>query len=323
MAEWTTNDLRTAILSNKKSVYIGSGAPGIAYDGQHWVDISTDPPVLKVYDLTNTTWMTMYPIYYETQSGAWANPSQSPITNGTVVVVYNSTQAGTRLYVRSNGAWANLDTASSPSLTGTAVVGEVKTGSTFYKDDYTKLTGNGTQTLSAANETVNAGYYAATTLSAVDSDLATGNVKEGVTVFGFAGTYAGVPATSDTDETEQAQGTASTACVTLLSAAGASETVLLSLTTNAGAGNAVIIAAGGGCIYAVDSACELRLYIDSTEVASVVLGTNAYSTESLVGTLDVQGSGNKTIQLRYYNSHADSKTANHSGLTLAGVTVVP
>jgi len=44
-----------------------------------------------------------------------------------------------------------------------------------------------TQTLSAANETVAAGYYEATTLSAVDTDLAAGNIKNGVTIFGFAG----------------------------------------------------------------------------------------------------------------------------------------
>ncbi|NLE95575.1 MAG: hypothetical protein GX600_07850 [Dehalococcoidia bacterium] len=48
-----------------------------------------------------------------------------------------------------------------------------------------------TQTLSAANDTVNAGYYAATTLSAVDTDLAAGNIKSGTTVFGVAGTYEG------------------------------------------------------------------------------------------------------------------------------------
>ena len=60
-----------------------------------------------------------------------------------------------------------------------------------------------TQTLSAANETVAAGYYAATTLSAVDPDLAVGNIKSGTTIFGFLGTYsgggsAGVPKTGQT-----------------------------------------------------------------------------------------------------------------------------
>ena len=45
-----------------------------------------------------------------------------------------------------------------------------------------------TQTLSDANDTVAAGYYAATTLHAVDADLAVGNIATGKTIFGFAGT---------------------------------------------------------------------------------------------------------------------------------------
>jgi len=70
---------------------------------------------------------------------------------------------------------------------GTAVVGEVKTGSTFYAGSTTLLTGSGTQTLNPANENVPAGYYAATTLSAVDGDLAAANILSGVTIFGFTG----------------------------------------------------------------------------------------------------------------------------------------
>ncbi len=43
------------------------------------------------------------------------------------------------------------------------------------------------KTLDPANDTVAAGYYAATTLHAVDADLASGNIKSGVTIFGKAG----------------------------------------------------------------------------------------------------------------------------------------
>lgn len=48
-----------------------------------------------------------------------------------------------------------------------------------------------TKTLSAANETVAAGYYEATTLSAVDADLAAANIAVGTTIFGFVGAAAG------------------------------------------------------------------------------------------------------------------------------------
>ena len=44
------------------------------------------------------------------------------------------------------------------------------------------------QTLSATTTVVNAGYYAATTLTAVDTDLAAGNIRTNVTIFGIAGT---------------------------------------------------------------------------------------------------------------------------------------
>jgi hypothetical protein len=44
-----------------------------------------------------------------------------------------------------------------------------------------------TKTLDPANDTVAAGYYAATTLSAVDTDLATANIKATKTIFGIAG----------------------------------------------------------------------------------------------------------------------------------------
>lgn len=52
-----------------------------------------------------------------------------------------------------------------------------------------------TQTLSAANETLSAGYYAATTLSSVDTDLAVGKIKYGTTIFGFTGALSPYPNT--------------------------------------------------------------------------------------------------------------------------------
>jgi len=48
------------------------------------------------------------------------------------------------------------------------------------------------KTLNAANEIVAAGYYAATTLSAVDADLAVGNIKKDEVIFGFTGTHQGL-----------------------------------------------------------------------------------------------------------------------------------
>jgi len=57
--------------------------------------------------------------------------------------------------------------------------------------------GPAVKTLSPASDTVAAGYYAATTLSAVDADLAVANIKSGVTIFGKAGTAISGGAVSD------------------------------------------------------------------------------------------------------------------------------
>lgn len=91
---------------------------------------------------------------------------------------------------------------------GDAVVGEVKTGSTFYAGSSTLLTGNGTQTLNAANDTVNAGYYAATTLHDVDADLAEANIADGVEIFGITGILvAGAIVHDDQDKDVDSQAT--------------------------------------------------------------------------------------------------------------------
>jgi len=69
-----------------------------------------------------------------------------------------------------------------------ALIGEVMAGRTFYAVGGAKKTGTlPTQTLNPANENVLAGYYATTTLSAVDIHLAAANIKSGITIFGFTG----------------------------------------------------------------------------------------------------------------------------------------
>ena len=70
------------------------------------------------------------------------------------------------------------------------VEAEAPTGKFFYAVSGGRRTGSGTKTLSDANDTVAAGYYAATTLSAVDGNLAPANIKEAVNIFGKVGTVA-------------------------------------------------------------------------------------------------------------------------------------
>ena len=84
--------------------------------------------------------------------------------------------------------------------TGDAAAGDILNPKKAWVDGVEVSGTMPTQILSDANDTVNAGYYAGTTLSAMDADLAVGNIKSGVTIFGKAGTFAGgaVPDTGQT-----------------------------------------------------------------------------------------------------------------------------
>ena len=82
------------------------------------------------------------------------------------------------------------------TTSGDAAAGEIMTGKKAWVDGV-EITGSlQTQTLSDANDTVAAGNYAATTLSIVDPDLATENIKAGKTLFGIAGKTEVVDTTS-------------------------------------------------------------------------------------------------------------------------------
>ncbi len=73
-----------------------------------------------------------------------------------------------------------------------AAAGDIRSGKTGFVNGTTVSGTLPTSTLSNASTTVNAGYYDATTLETVDSDLSAGNIKSGVNIFGVTGSYNGV-----------------------------------------------------------------------------------------------------------------------------------
>ena len=92
-----------------------------------------------------------------------------------------------------NGKTEVADTSS-----GTAIATDIKAGNVAWVDGV-EVTGTlPTRTLTDANDTVQDGYYEATTLSSVDTDLVTGNVRQGITLFGVNGKYEVVDTTSGT-----------------------------------------------------------------------------------------------------------------------------
>ena len=78
---------------------------------------------------------------------------------------------------------------------GSAVAEDILPGKTadINCDNLAEAGAMPTRTFSPANDTVAAGYYNATTLTAVDADLAAANIKSGVTIFGILGTREAAP----------------------------------------------------------------------------------------------------------------------------------
>jgi len=98
-------------------------------------------------------------------------------------LVTGNIKAGTIIF-GVNGKTEVVDTA---ETTSPAAAPDILSGKKAFVNGLPVTGTVATQTLSAANSTVSAGYYSATTLDAVDSDLATGNIKAGATIFGVAG----------------------------------------------------------------------------------------------------------------------------------------
>lgn len=70
---------------------------------------------------------------------------------------------------------------------GDAVAGDILSGKIAWIDGQAVTGTIATQTLSASSTTVSAGYYNATNLNTVDTDLTAANIVSGITIFGVAG----------------------------------------------------------------------------------------------------------------------------------------
>jgi len=91
--------------------------------------------------------------------------------------------------------WNRIMEAAAWEPNGTAGDADVLAGKTFYAGNGNRTIKTGTMsvnTLSNTTTSVSAGYYAATTLSTVDTDLIADNIKSGKTIFGVAGNLASV-----------------------------------------------------------------------------------------------------------------------------------
>ena len=97
--------------------------------------------------------------------------------------------------------------AKAPSnVVDAATTNDVRSDKIFWgltTNEWGTRTGTGTRTLSADTSTVNAGYYEATNLTLVDTNLVSNNIRAEITIFGVAGAvYSPVPRTGQTNTYE-------------------------------------------------------------------------------------------------------------------------
>lgn len=99
---FANEDIVTEQSANTKYILVQAAAPTTPYDGQISTNTSSDPPIQKVYDATNTAYLERRPIWYETTSSAVpVVPTATPTINGTLVLQYEEGGSGTTLFVKS------------------------------------------------------------------------------------------------------------------------------------------------------------------------------------------------------------------------------
>ena len=108
---YTSGDVVTVQCVNVKEAIIQAAAPSTKYDGQSWHCTSSNPPLVQVYDLTNTQWMKHHPIYHKSASDGYKVQSR-PMLDGGANVHYDSgsvnLSGSTFFYFKANGVYWGL-----------------------------------------------------------------------------------------------------------------------------------------------------------------------------------------------------------------------
>ena len=101
---FATDDLIDQQTANTKFILIQAAAPSTPYDGQVWMCTSSDPPLLKVYDTTNTHWMENHMKQYLNFSQGYKPLSQPVTLHGDLSLQHDSGSSNNvYLYFKANG----------------------------------------------------------------------------------------------------------------------------------------------------------------------------------------------------------------------------
>lgn len=98
-------DVCTKKCLNTKEVIIQSANPGVAYDGQMFVDIDDNGPQLRIYDVTNTEYMTRPNIRYSSVANGFKSPATTHHVNGVISIHHDTDDNKIYMYVRANSVW--------------------------------------------------------------------------------------------------------------------------------------------------------------------------------------------------------------------------
>jgi hypothetical protein len=146
--------------------------------------------------------------YWGIKSGEWGSQTGTMTNRGAVTLTPGTTQQAIQQGYHNGSGYVEGDadlatgniragvnifgvagkTEVVDTTTGDAVAADLKSGKKAWVDG-TEINGAlATQTLAPTTVVVAAGYYAATNLAQVDTDLVAGNIATNVTIFGIAGT---------------------------------------------------------------------------------------------------------------------------------------
>jgi len=104
MSTFTSDQLVDEAIANQKFILIQAAAPAVSYDGQIWACTSSDPPIVKTYDDTNSKWLDHHQRYYRNFSQGYKPLSQPLSINGSLAVHHDSGSSNNvYLYFKANG----------------------------------------------------------------------------------------------------------------------------------------------------------------------------------------------------------------------------
>jgi len=209
-------------------------------------------------------------------------------------------------------------------LTGDAVVGEVIDGKFFYKDDAeVKLEGTiPTVAIVAANDNYPAGYHVGNVggLDAIDTDLASGNIKKDVVIFGKTGTLKNSLA-EDTlaDASTATTGNTSSGYYGFVNISLDDDITLATVTPTFDASSLAVAIGFAAGLAGVADRIKLRLYMGGVQVTESGYVSNSYANNIISGTRALSGA--QVCHLTMYCYHA---LGSHlKGYTTLNTTVLP